>query len=307
MHDQGALVAKAGDRPMTESSQTPVFIGGAGRSGTTLVVDLLGTHPNLSPVYETNFVTGLAELYDAAQRGEHDRRRIQATLWRYLDKRTATHGERPQNKRDYERYVHGPHYILFSRNFAMERARQLLDAVAEGEMLAGVREFVVAVFEEHCRLDGKSRWLSKTPNYVLHLDLLRELFPDMRFIHCVRDGRDVACSVLTRRWGPKEPVDCARWRIETVARGTGFGQRHPENYLETRFEEFVEQPEVALGKVLEWLGEAGDAGAIVGRYRKSVGIVGSRVGAWRTIFSAEDREAFHAIAGAMLQSFGYLD
>jgi hypothetical protein len=42
------------------STFRPVFIGGAGRSGTTLVVDLLGTHANLSPVYETNFVLGVA-------------------------------------------------------------------------------------------------------------------------------------------------------------------------------------------------------------------------------------------------------
>ncbi|SES71567.1 Sulfotransferase family protein [Salinibacillus kushneri] len=31
---------------------SPMFIGGAGRSGTTLLVDLIGLHPNISPVYE---------------------------------------------------------------------------------------------------------------------------------------------------------------------------------------------------------------------------------------------------------------
>ena len=40
----------------------PIFIGGASRSGTTLLVDMLGLHPNLSPIYETDFVLDVAKI-----------------------------------------------------------------------------------------------------------------------------------------------------------------------------------------------------------------------------------------------------
>ena len=40
----------------------PVFLGGAGRSGTTLAVDMIGLHPELSPIYETSFVVELITL-----------------------------------------------------------------------------------------------------------------------------------------------------------------------------------------------------------------------------------------------------
>ncbi|WP_404454406.1 sulfotransferase [Virgibacillus necropolis] len=41
----------------------PMFIGGAERSGTTLLVDLLGLHSNISPVYETDFVKFLVKMF----------------------------------------------------------------------------------------------------------------------------------------------------------------------------------------------------------------------------------------------------
>ena len=40
----------------SESSIGPVFIIGVPRSGTTLLVNLLGSHPLLAPIYETRFL-----------------------------------------------------------------------------------------------------------------------------------------------------------------------------------------------------------------------------------------------------------
>ena len=41
---------------------TALFLGGADRSGTTLVADLVGTHANVSPIYDTEFVVSLLTL-----------------------------------------------------------------------------------------------------------------------------------------------------------------------------------------------------------------------------------------------------
>ncbi|MGH6882780.1 MAG: sulfotransferase, partial [Hypericibacter sp.] len=40
----------------------PLFIGGCGRSGTTLLSDLLGCHSQLSPIYEPGFIMNVASL-----------------------------------------------------------------------------------------------------------------------------------------------------------------------------------------------------------------------------------------------------
>ncbi len=63
---------------------------------------------------------------------------------------------------------------------------------------------------------GRARAGEKTPDYVLHLSLLNRLLPNSRFVHIIRDGRDVALSVLD--WGTpsKGPGKLDLWEYEPV-------------------------------------------------------------------------------------------
>ena len=58
-------------------------------------------------------------------------------------------------------------------------------------------EAIAAVFETYAAEHGKERWGDKTPLYMQYLPLLERLFPDARFVHLVRDGRDAALSFLS--------------------------------------------------------------------------------------------------------------
>src|SRR5204863_74419 len=51
-------------------------------------------------------------------------------------------------------------------------------------------EAIAAVYETYAARHGKSRWGDKTPMYMQRLPMLERLFPDARFVHLVRDGRD---------------------------------------------------------------------------------------------------------------------
>jgi len=285
-------------------SETPVFVGGAGRSGTTLFVDMLGLHPRLSPIYETDFVVYLAGLlFGNRKLGSAE---ISAKVLRYMDEWSEPLPLRPHTKRSYERYHHGPHYILFDRAFALERTAELSRDVEKGRARDGFRDYLVALFEEHCRIDGKPRWINKTPAYVLHLPLLRSLFPTMRFIHCIRDGRDVACSIVTRPYGPSNLQQAASWWANRVAKGVKFGRNHPEQCLEVRYEDLVRHPEETLGRMLEWLGEDGNPEQTLHHYtQNAVPLDPSRLGVWEERFSPEERRIFRGIAGEMLDYFGY--
>jgi len=285
-------------------SESPVFMGGAGRSGTTLFVDMLGLHPRWSPVYETDFVIELAGLLF----GNHGLRfaEVSGKVLRYMDDWSGPLPVRPHNKRPYERYHHGPHYILFDRSFVMGRTAELLREVEKGRESEGFRDFLVALFNEHCRRDGKPRWINKTPAYIVHLPLLHSLFPSLRFIHCVRDGRDVALSIITRPFGPIDLRGAAVWWADRVAKGVRFGREYPDQYLEVRFEDLVRHPEDTLRRMLEWLGEDGNPEEILRHYgQEAVELDSSRLGVWQQRFSPEERQMFHEIAGGPLDYFGY--
>jgi hypothetical protein len=281
----------------------PLFIGGAGRSGTTLVVDMLGLHPARSPIYETSFVVQIGALLFGA--GESPLASRLDRIARYMEEWTRTLPHQPHNKRAHEVYHHGPHYVRFDREFALAQTATLIERAAGGDALAGMRDFVAALFGEHCRIDGKPRWVNKTPSYVQFLPLLGALFPDMRFIHCVRDGRDVACSVLTRPWGPRTYEEAAVWWSRKVRAGLSWSERNPGRCLEVRYEDLLSQPERTLQSMIDFAGEGGDAASLIATYRGATSLDPSRSGRWRAAFDDEDRARFGAVAGDLLGELGY--
>lgn len=286
------------------SAQFPVFIGGAGRSGTTLVADMFGVHTQLSPIYETDFVVQLVpELF-----GGHGRSvdQIEARVRSFMDAWTAPLPLRPHNKREYERYLHGPHHVLFSRELAMAELEVLLAALRRGEGPEAFRHFLNTLFGAHAAADDKPRWINKTPAYVHLLPALDQLYPDFRFVHCVRDGRDVACSVVTRPWGPNNVLGGGDWWARKVMDGLRWGLAHPERYLEVRYEDLLGSPAQTLSRVLGFLGVPDEAEAIVARYQEGAARLDpSRCGGWVERFSAEESASFDRRHRAMLQHLGY--
>jgi len=281
----------------------PVFIGGAGRSGTTLVVDMLGLHPRLSPIYETDFVLQLISLVVSRPMRV---KTLQKDILRIMDEWTRPLPHRPHNKREHERFHHGAHHVLFDRPLAMERTRQFIEEVISDRALPGLCALVNNLFSEHCRLDGKPRWINKTPDYVQQLPTLHQLFPDLRFIHCIRDGRDIACSVMTRPWGPKTVPEAATWWKDKIESGVQYGKAHPEQYLEVRYEDVIRDPAAQLRRIFCWLGEEDCSAQILEHYQGGVvSLDESRIGDWKMRFSADDLREFTAQAGHLLEHFRY--
>lgn len=247
----------------------PVFIGGAGRSGTTLLADLLGMHPRMSPVYETDFVVDIARRLFVE--GAPSIEAAALFVEQYMENWAAPLPIRPHNKRAHERYVHGPHHVLFDRDSAIAATRTFSAALRAGEGPPAFRDFVSSLFALHARVDGKPRWVNKTPANILVLPILDGLFPDMLFLHCVRDGRAVAASVMTRPWGPDSYDEAARWWTGQLRHAADFAAAHPDRCLDMRYEDLLDEPEKTLGRVLLALGEEGDASALCAAYREAGG------------------------------------
>ncbi len=53
---------------------------------------------------------------------------------------------------------------------------------------------LVYYFQAHTRGKHPKIWGDKNNYYIHHLEEIIELYPEARFIHLIRDGRDVACS-----------------------------------------------------------------------------------------------------------------
>lgn len=112
-------------------------------------------------------------------------------------------------------------------------------------------------------LAGDSRhWGDKNPFYGRDracLNTIRDLFPGTRFVHIIRDGRDVVASLLRKRkpdGSPWTDLDGAHtlW-TKHVEVGTRFGRDvGAAAYLEVRYEDLVADDVGVAGTILEFLG-----------------------------------------------------
>jgi hypothetical protein len=194
------------------------------------------------------------------------------------------------------------------------------------EFAAEIRRFVARIFAK--RLKPHHRYIvEKTPGHVWAMSAIAEVFPDARFIHVIRDGRDVFCSVRAARrswaedWNRRRPwqwwlpVWARRWK-RALAEARRTGAALGDRYLEVRFEDLKRDPMRSIARLLEFcripydddllrrLHEATDFDRIhtpdeAGFYR------GGRVGDWRTHFNLVDGLVFNLVAGDELVRLGY--
>src|SRR4051794_18165389 len=90
---------------------------------------------------------------------------------------------------------------------------------------AAYRAALEAPYLAYAAQHGKPGWADKTPYYIGHIDELRRVFPEARIVNLVRDGRDVALSLLRVPFGPANVWAAAhQWRDAICAGGGGGGR-----------------------------------------------------------------------------------
>jgi len=193
------------------------------------------------------------------------------------------------------------------------------------------RAHFIDQFSEICRTaTGKRRWAEKTPRNILNLDFIFSAWPQCRFIHVLRDGRDVACSLRTHprhrvmdgtfvplnTWNPIE--DCInRWRNDIEASRRYWSD--PRLHV-VRYEDLVLQPQRTIENVIHFLGEDWDDAlldhsSIQSDFRDPLmfpqsaqatqKIATDSIGRWQRDLSSHDRTCFKALAGDLLIELGY--
>jgi len=165
--------------------QPAILIGGCGRSGTSMLLSMLGAHPQIQAIgIETN-------VFNQPRRWKSDR----LNHWNHQ--------------------------------------RKIADFLLRAPIKAGA-----------------DRWCEKTPTNVWYLpELLREFGSGMRFVHIVRDGRDVVTSVHPTLKG-EYWVAPERW-VRDVKLGVAY-KDHPQVYT-IRYEDIVANREQSLGRLLQFL------------------------------------------------------
>ncbi len=269
----------------------PLFVVGMPRSGTKLLRGLLNGHPDIGiPPAETEF------LPDWARRWSD---------WGDLS--------RPETfRRFYAWATRSPYFTWLSEEHGRRvGAEEWYDEIAR----LGRGFDLPAVFEALVRLDGAvpdgGVWGDKSPGYIAHLPLLRELFPGARAVHIVRDVRDY-CLSIRRAWG-KNPLRAAQRWADRVGAALDAREDWGEDLLVVRYEDLIADPEPVLRRICALVERPFDPAMLelrrptenIGDAAGARGIKSDNAGKYRSRMDPALRERVERIAGAVLARAGY--
>jgi hypothetical protein len=190
---------------------------------------------------------------------------------------------------------------------------------AMGESAIGFASAIDAIYRAYARREGKEGWADKTPGYIYHAFLIARLFPDARFVHLVRDGRDVALSVLDvgTRHGHAATVAMS-WRRTMRTGRVARDLIGVNRWINVRYEDLVATPETVLRSVCSLIGmtfgpemlrTSGGASRVPATRRAWHEHLDLPVTAglrdWRTQMPAREISEFEAIAESELARNGY--
>lgn len=212
----------------------PFFIIGVGRSGTSIMAEVLNQHPDVHVLDESHLWSSLGPRATA-----------DLTVAEFIDaleQVKLTAGTHPEGH--------------LARLFGMDRQGVLeLVAPSSPDQALPLRRILDPLLGAFVRRRGATRWGEKTPAHLDHVDSIRAAYPGAKFIYMLRDGRDVAVSLKRDNWGPKTLHDAAyKWQ-KAAARARELGRAlGPERWLTVPYEALVAAPEEQVRRVTEFLG-----------------------------------------------------
>lgn len=104
----------------------------------------------------------------------------------------------------------------------------------------------------------------KNNYYINHLTELKKIWPDAKFIHIIRDGRDVACSYLDMSeletdspYKPNLPENIRKIAKDWVDNNNeiaALSKKYPENYILIKYEDLIIDSRNTLANFCDFLG-----------------------------------------------------
>jgi hypothetical protein len=291
------------------SIRQPIFIIGSPRSGTSLLRLLLTSHSEIVIPPECGFIVWLHQKYSnwAARDAIDSSLRCQ-----FLDELFAC-----------------KKFDTWALN------RMALDSLIIKQKPADYATLCALIYTAYSHQHSRSTtiWGDKNNFYIDFLPTLNEIYPEARFLHIVRDGRDVACSyreVMQNKsaspYAPKLKTDiesiAIEWSANVLKVADSLNRLSNPRKMTVHYEDMVQKPESVLSSICSWLSltyeprmlafheinrrkQLEPALTMDWKQRTMEPISADTVGRYRTLLSAEEQDVFSMAAGPALTKFDY--
>jgi len=278
-----------------------VFVGGTGRSGTTIIADLLNNHPDIrsSLPIELKFTTNSGGVLDLTFGSQFAPVKESASIpfysLRTRRERKLREKERDcQNLKAFEAKINStwwdidappPHgrglvsgisHEVFSHAFNEFKTSFIRNRVK------ATRRFLDALIHNQSNNFGEKLWVETTPMNIPNAHRLIQLYPTALFINMVRDPRDTIASLLTKDWGPTTPLEGIEWFEKRIRSGHLSLSKVPKDQqLTISIEELVAQNTAATYHSLLSFLRIEDSNQMADFLREQMKPSAARIGRWR--------------------------
>lgn len=275
--------------------ERPIFVLGAERSGTTLLMAMLGHHKRIS---------------------------VPEVVWYYPRFRPYLHTygdlSRPENFRTLaEEMIFGLKTPFWGMPVTPATIVDEIVARVPEQSFAGL---FAAMIGKYAELEGKPRWGEKTPYNLYFVKEILEDFPNAQFVFITRDGRDASADYLESSFGPTNIYAAAKaWKRAQNAVEAARASLRADQWFDVSYEELVRVPEAVLRRVTDFLGEEydpqmlefhrGDIAQRRGQTRDHAPLGGpaspAYIEIYKNLLSLRDQRIFAWVAGRELKASGY--
>lgn len=268
-----------------------VFIVGCPRSGTTLLQRIVNAHSQIAITPESHWIPTLFDKHKGL-----------------TPEGLVTPAIIP--------------YLLAHPKFSdLGIERNEIEALLERVQSTPYSNFITQLFDLYGKTKGKALVGNKTPGFVRRLATFHTLWPEARFVHLIRDGRDVHLSTLHRglknpkpgifdTWKDDPATTSALWWELNVRSGRQFGNLlGPKLYYEMRYESLVTHPQQECSALCHFLSLPFDELMLRFHERetrpRAARPITSGLRDWISQMPGEEIERFEAAAGDLLSELGY--
>lgn len=261
-----------------------LFIGGAGRSGTTLLRNMLDAHPLVALPNESHFVMKAYSALAGAGRTSDIN-----LAWQTI-----------RHHRDFVGWGLGEEPVL---------------SLMAKHPPASYADLIRVIFAAYTHSAGKPFSADKTPLNALSFRLYGQMFPTSHFLHLVRDPRAVCMSAVVQPWTRRGIAAAATTWRSFVQVASDARRDMGERILELRYEDLMEQPERELRGICSFLGIAFSPRMLEYRRSARTPVGGHARGAWmplnpnlrrwQTALSHHDVCVIEYLCGQQMDRLGY--
>jgi hypothetical protein len=232
-----------------------ILIGGASRSGTTLMAELLNRHSQIACVIESLLIESdqWRSFPERIWQKDRSERMVPISEFKHFLRSSAFLRKAKASNTEYAGLCNHFNSEQLEKSLSVIDGYFYVENSSESHLLLG--QFVNQLFTQYASAHGKALWAEKTPLNCWFYDFWHRCLPDSLFINMIRDGRDRVCSLLKVPWWRKSAqVGFDEWAINIGKAFKAMEGLPPNRCIHLRYEDLVLRTEETLSLLMSFLG-----------------------------------------------------